>query len=179
MLDMLDLTIKYSATVTDASLSTSYKKSRCANSQDFNEWLVTIGVLSRTIDWTADFLTVYGANELDSRQLGYSSGDSWGDQWQVIGDIISNPIIYIQERSDYPIVFAFHGQGSWRPLPLARSFRELSDILDAWCYIYYVEFGGSILDSDFSVRIEVLEKVKQRLGAILDENCLTTFVGAM
>lgn len=131
------------------------KKLAWASMHGLEDWFSGVGNENIIIDWSAEFLTLYGAAEVLERQNGYD-GEDWRASWIVLGDIFSNPIIY--DSADGCIYVAKHGMGSWTPTKLAPNLEGFIKIIRLWCDLFYIEFKGDILDEDFEVVGEFMSK---------------------
>jgi hypothetical protein len=80
-------------------------------------------------------IKLFGVDEIERGQVGYSvapdgkslcSSDlgAWRRNWTVIGYEIAcgDPLFIDTDESTLPVLTAMHGEGSWKPKPVAISF---------------------------------------------------------
>ena len=89
-------------------------------------------------------IRIFPLAEIDEGQIGYSlspDGDSlcdgaegsWKPEWVVIGyeTGLGDPIILDTSNSDFQVMTAIHGEGSWEPQPIAKSLEAFGMTLRA------------------------------------------------
>jgi hypothetical protein len=147
-------------------------------------WLDDVGKVDVQIDWSAEWLTLYGTETLLDRQVGYSGpsdkrDQAWPVSWLVIGDVHADPIVFDTAHGSKRILFGRHGQGSWTLHPLAKNFRVLSDALTIWCNLYYREYHKTILDNDYELLCTFKDDLENALKTVLQPDELATFMMAV
>ena len=130
------------------------------------DWLDCIGEKSISIDWTAEDLKIYGSNEIYLKQIEYANKDQ-KNQWVVIADCHADPIII--DDSDGYIKFARHGQGKWVFIKIANNLRLFAKFLKIYVTLFYIEFLEKILDEDYEVRQDFLNRIKIETSSFLTD----------
>lgn len=151
--------------------------------QSLVSWLARVGREDIHVDWSAEFLTIFGYRSVVGNQKGYgdqnlSGKSSWNSNWVVVGNIHGDPVIFDLSSAPCRVLFARHGQGRWTPRILAKSIATFESILDVWVNVYYLRFQKDILDGDYEVKASFKEAIAQEMEQILDAEELDTFMFA-
>lgn len=138
------------------------------NNKDVNNWLISVGDNDIRVDWVAEYLTIYSANNICQVQEGYQ-GNGWNKDWFVIANVISDPVFINLSLINSPVYFAKHGVGKWEDCIISNSIKYFAKTLDVWCNVYYKEFEGNILNDDFELNDEFLCRIRLELSHFLDK----------
>lgn len=153
------------------------------NKIELTEWLNAVGKEDINIDWSAEYLTLYGIDSILERQRGYTDltgklKGNWQKNWIAIGDIHGDPIICDFSFSPCQVMYSRHGQGSWETRHLASSINIFSKSLTIWSETYFVKFNKKILDDDFEVLHSFTTTLSDALSTILNDEERDTFIFA-
>ena len=154
------------------------------NNIELANWLHEVGENDIEMEWSAENLTLYGANNFIERKKGYTketknSKATWNENWVAIGDVHSDPIICDFSFSPCKILYARHGQGFWDAKPLASSFSDFAKSLEFWCEIFYSKFNKEILNDEYEVLNIFKKELSNLLKKLLSEKEMETFLFAV
>jgi hypothetical protein len=102
----------------------------------------------REVQYGAGGLMLFPASELEVRQIGYAIGADgssfcgpeegyWRRNWIVIGEdtCLGDPIFIDTQSDDLPVFTAMHGEGIWKPEPVAISLKAFAQCWDEFSRI--------------------------------------------
>lgn len=136
-------------------------------------WKNSIAEKGFLLAWSAEDLHIYGKSEINARQEGYQSKE-WKDSWVAIADAHADP--FILESKTGKVLFAFHGQGSWKALEIAEDAESFMRLLKVYVETYYVDFNGEIFNDEYEVRADFIEKTKGRLSSMMSKEQAENFI---
>lgn len=148
---------------------------------ELTDWFCDVGETTLEIPWSAELLRIYCAGEIRARQKGYfaqrgKQNNQWNPEWLVIGDAISDPIIFDRSVSPGRVLIARHGEGGWNPRILAPSLTAFKEALEVWCKLFVEKYEKDIYESDFAIREIFIEELRMELSSILPRESTEAFI---
>jgi hypothetical protein len=138
------------------------------------DWLSALQGNDLLIPWTAEARRLYGnVTSLEKGQIGYSTDTAgkplpdWPDDWIVLGEISSDPIIGRIEQNHCAILFARHGAGSWQANPVSNDILTFAEALLIWCDLFVRRYAMNVYDDTLAVQPAFLAELRQRVGKML------------
>lgn len=147
------------------------------------EWIASMKGVDLCVPWSAEDLTLCRTPQSIAQvQTGYSVDaqgkllPGWHPSWFVIGHLSGDPIVAKTDDAACSVLFARHGTGTWNPQELAATPAQFAKSIKTWCDLFVIEFSKKIYNDDFSVRADILERLRQSLDLVLSEPQKKTFV---
>ncbi|QIW16770.1 hypothetical protein A4G20_10750 [Pasteurellaceae bacterium RH1A] len=137
-------------------------------------WCAIIKNNDVVIDWSAEYLTIYGKTSIHQRQIAYNNDVGWNKSWLVVADAINNPFILDVERGQ--ILYAQHGIGYWTTIEISNNIKNFLHIIKIYIETYYIDFQENILDKDYEVNSNFIEELTYKLHKICTRNQINNFV---
>ncbi|OJA51657.1 hypothetical protein BGV68_22235 [Burkholderia ubonensis] len=139
-------------------------------------WLAALGGADLVIPWSADDLVLYGNDaSLAAGQVGYRVDGAgrrfggWQDDWIVLGQIGSDPVVGVRCDDGCRVLFARHGAGAWTPAQVAGSPAQFATALRIWCALQIGQYANDILDDTYAIRPAFLADLRARIGEVLPD----------
>lgn len=138
------------------------------------DWVSTVGRGDLSLEWSAEWLLLNGADSFFQAQKGYA-GEGWSDDWFVIGNVCGDPVFL--DGASGEVAFAKHGVACWVKNVVSENLEQFCLVLNLWCDVFYVKYGGSILDESFEIVASFLSDVESGLLALgLGQNLVNNFM---
>lgn len=140
-------------------------------------WNTIIKKNDIAIDWSAEYLTIYGNISIVQRQPAYHNDIGWDKSWLVIADAISNPFILDTKKGN--ILYAKHGTGHWVSVEVSDSIEKFLSVIKLYMETYYIDFQENILDETYEINNDFMEALKSKLHKICTKDQTNNFIGSI
>ncbi|MEI8411515.1 MULTISPECIES: hypothetical protein [unclassified Kribbella] len=139
-----------------------------------------------SIPWVVEELFIFSVVDLAAAQDGYRwSGPErrqlpgWSGDWVVIAAVFGDPFFVDISQSGFPVYFARHGAGEWKPHRVAQTMAAFISALASFEAVLLREFSGDVWDdgglrSDFHRRLA--EAMAEKLDPVDLENFMRTLL---
>ena len=142
-------------------------------------WLA-LDVLPATLPWYGDGMYLVSATSIAQAQTGYAVlGDGkpakdWPQDWVVVGDVSSDPVIANPAIEGTPVLYAVHGAGKWAGELLAPTLAAFAEGLALWLMV--TGESGSALEHS-RLRPPVEDAVRTQIANVVGTECLPLWLG--
>jgi hypothetical protein len=135
-----------------------------------------------SIPWVVEELYIFSVVELVAAQDGYRwSGPErrqlpgWSGDWVVVAAVFGDPFFVDISQSGFPVYFARHGAGEWKPHRVAPTMAAFIAALASFESVLLREFSGDVWD-DGGLRADFTQRLTEVMAEKFEPADLANFM---